>query len=227
MYGYFLILCCVVVYAQDVITCQHQDDYFHFLYKICIQSTPCRHLFHLYPLEVSNTTTISATPERDGFIDYRNERDYQLFRHQLYGKPIFHTQAASSERLVLHHALPDAWIPTTSVVFNQDIVACSSNEPSTHLALHVLYALHIYKMVIADDYYCHDPNERFLIDPLTNQTLCICKTGKSCNNDSNFDDLFFFLMVILIVAIVAACISIFASLFYKRAMLHDLSRQSI
>ena len=228
---------------QHQITCQSEDDYYHFLYKICTQSTPCRHLFHLYPMTHSAVTTqqVGATPERDAFIDYRNDRDFQLFRHQLATKPIFRiglpdseenntltattTLRSSGHHLVLQNTMPDSWLPTTTVFFKDESTACSESDVTLQepgVALSALYGMHIYKMTVADEFFCHDPNERLLIDPLTNETFCICKTGKSCNNDSNFDQLFTFLLVILIFGIIAFIIAIFAGLFYKRHLLHEV-----
>ncbi len=121
--------------------------------------------------------------------------------------------------------MPEEWLPTTSVLFNKDApVACSDDVAlqSAYNVMSALYGMHIYKVMVADEHFCHDPNERFLIDPLSKESFCICKIGKSCNNDSTFDELFTFLLVILIFGIVAYIFTTFISLFYKRAMLYDL-----
>lgn len=234
--GLSLLLLFVLVHAVScsqgvVITCHDQHDLNHFLYKICSQSHPCKHLFHLYPLTPSDASHLSATLERSAFIDYRNERDAQLFARQLTAKPIFpllrkhqqHTTVAT----VLHNTMPAAWLPTISVHFDAAAaaaVACSDNESlySPLTVMTALHAMHVYKLTVADEFFCHDPNERLLIDPATNESVCVCKTGKSCDNDSNFDELFTFLLVILIFGIAAFIMTVFVSLFYKRSMIYDL-----
>lgn len=219
----FLFIC---VISGETINCHDEDDYYHFMYNICSQSLPCKHLFHLYPLTPDDASHLQKTPERSAFIDYRNDRDYQLFRHQLLGRPILPQQQQQQQRIVLHNTMPDAWLPTTSVLYKQDVATprCSE-DTSLHnpvTVMTVLYAMHIYKLTVSDDFFCHDPNERLFIDPVTNDTICVCKTGKVCDNDSNFDELFTFLLVILIFGIVAFIITIFVSLFYKRSMIYDL-----
>lgn len=225
-----LLLFLTGIISGETITCHDEDDYYHFLYNICAQALPCKHLFHLYPLTTNDASHLAGTPERTAFIDYRNDRDYQLFRHQLSGKALFPLlEQVATSHIVLHKTMPDAWLPTVSVLFKQGSVASSSPPCREDTSLHnpvtvmtVLYALHIYKLTVSDDFFCHDPNERLFIDVVTNDTICVCKTGKVCDNDSNFDELFTFLLVILIFGIFAFIITIFVGLFYKRSMIYDL-----
>lgn len=230
MYLLFLSFVIAVSAQQqaDVLTCQSHEDYMHFLYKVCSQTIHCKVLFNLYPLEESDMQRISETPEREAFVDYRNTRDFQLFAQQLTASPIFRIQS-QTDHLLLENTMPDEWLPTTSVLFKEDVDACS-DDMSTHHRYRVisaLYAMTIYKMQIADDFFCPDPNERLLVNPVTNRTYCHCKTDKSCANASNFDQLIYFLMVTLIFGIVAACIATFASIFYKQAILDTITRSSI
>ena len=232
----FLSLLYSVRCSHDIITCRDQEDYTHFMYKICSQSLPCKHLFHLYPITPGDVTHLSVTPERDAFIDYRNERDIELFSRQLAAKPIFpmlrkHQHktagggvvATAAATTVLHNTMPVSWLPITSVHFDVS-TTCAGNESlyTQSMVMTALYGMHIYKLTVADEFFCHDPNERLLVDPLTNESICVCKTGKSCNNDSNFDELFTFLLVILIFGIFAFIITVFVGLFYKRSMIYDL-----
>lgn len=218
----------VVGIRGGAITCHNEDDYYHFLYDICVQALPCKHLFHLYPMTPDAASRLAQTPERSAFIDYRNDRDYQLFRHQLSGRALFPmaTTTMTTSQIVLHKTMPDAWLPTARILFKQDAGTprCSEDtslrNPLTVMT--VLYTLHIYKLTVSDDFFCHDPNERLFIDVETNDTICVCKTGKVCDNDSNFDELFTFLLVILIFGIFAFIITIFVGLFYKRSMIYDL-----
>ena len=217
LFGLLLLPC----EAEELIVCQNEEDYYQFLYQICIQSSPCRHLYHLYPLDQVKENEV---PETAAFIDYRNSRDFDLFRHQLERSLIFRmngTLAVKSERrLVLQNLVPNEWLPDVRVLLKADHrEQCHKRVIGRTHALYILYALHIYKVVVADEYFCHDPNERLLLDPLTNSVHCVCKKGKSCHNESNFTHLITLLMSLLIFGVFLLSVAIFASLFYKRHLL--------
>lgn len=209
--------------TSDEIVCQSENDYYLLLYKICIQSAPCRHLYHLYPLEVESALANNGVPETDAFIDYRNQRDFGLFRYQLSRLLIFRVSNATERRLVLQNLVPDAWLPNITVSFSRGGDACSDEEHIQPIhAIYALYAMHLYKMVVSDEFFCRDPNERFLLDPLTDTSFCIDKTGKSTHNESNFDHYLTLFMPILIFSMLIFAFALFANLFYKRYLLYGL-----
>lgn len=208
---------------QNIIVCQNEEDFLRLLYNTCIQTFACRTLYHLYPLDASH---VSPTPERDSFIDYRNERDFDLFSHQLSRSLIFKYENDTAivgieRRLVLQGLVPAVWLPQTVVRFD-GLTLCYNMTLEPLVAVSVLYSMHIYKIVVADEFFCHDPNERFLLDPITNTSFCICKQGKSCDNESNFDFLMIRLAVILIFAIFIFVLALLISLFYKRYLLNNV-----
>lgn len=209
----------------NVIICQNEDDFYRLLYNICIQASPCRMLYHLYPLTQQNENQIIDTPERNAFIDYRNERDYNLFRHQLSRTLIFRINGTLVElerRLILQGLVPEAWLPTTIVRIGGDQVSpCYNTTIEVSDIISALYSLHLYKLVVADEFFCHDPNERLLLDPLSNATFCKCKLGKSCNNESFFAYLMTRLSVIIIFGIAATVLTLYVGFFYTHYLLNN------
>jgi len=214
----FVVLIFFIVRGEEII-CQSEDDYYLLLYKTCIQSAPCRHLYHLYPLR--SLKEDNALPETSAFIDYRNQRDYDLFRHQLSRNLIFRATTNDTERrLVLQGLVPDAWLPDVAIRFKDGYQpACNEMTLSPVYAVYALYSMHLYKMVVADEFFCHDPNERLLLDPLTERLFCVCKKGKSCHNESNFNHLLTLLMTLLIFSLFIFALALFANLLYKRYLL--------
>lgn len=225
-----LVILCGVRAQEDIIRCQNEDDYYHLLYNTCLQAKVCKLLFHLYPLR--EESDVGNTAERTAFIDYRNKRDYQLFRDQLSKSLIFQqdstglllTGAVPDERrLVLQNLIPSVWLPTTIVNFNlSQPVLCSETDLPPQQALHALYALHLYKTTVSDEFFCHDPNERLLIDPVTETAYCICKKEKICNNESNYNHLLIMLMIILIFSMFIVGVFSIAGIFYKQYQLTEL-----
>ena len=214
--------------------CQNDDDYYRLLYKICSQTLPCKHLYHLYPVTVGGVIETTELPD---FVDYRNGRDFQVFRQQLSRVAIFNITlegevvSTNKTRNVLQNTMPIEWLPNISIALQASSNTLCSEDVRNLNPVFVgsaLYGMHIYKVTISDDNYCQDPNERFFTDPLNGKPLCVCKPGgKLCNNDANFNKLFSFLLECLIVSVFAFIIVTFATTFIKRSMLDDLSRQPV
>lgn len=210
---------------MEHIACQSEDDYYRLLYRICIQSSPCKHLFHLYPL--LDTASNEKIPETTAFTEYRNQRDFDLFTHQLSRSLIFRIHNADvviqdERRLVLQNLVPEAWLSEIDVHIAKSGTACSEGEIRPNHAIHALYAMHLYKITVSDEFFCRDPNERFLLDPETDTDYCLCKKKKSCHNDSNFDHYLTIFMPILVFALLIFAFAIIANLFYTRHLLHQL-----
>lgn len=220
-----LLLYFIVVVQSQILVCQDETDYYQWLYGICIQSSPCRQLYYLYPiLGGRSLNQIKETPEKEAFVAYRNSKDFSLFQHQLSRILIFQINSTDERRLVLKGLVPDTWLPNLTIILrNNTALLCSDNDTiDPSVAIVALYSMHLYKMVLSDEFFCHDPNERLLLDPLTNATICVCKKNKSCDNDSHFDFLITFLVTLLIFGMIINTISIFASLFHKRRLLYGL-----
>lgn len=220
---------------QQQVTCQSEDDYYHLLYKICSQTIPCKHLYHLYPVVQGVGERILATAELADFVDYRNGRDFQLFRQQLSRVSLFNVSVegepvSNRTRNVLQKTMPDDWLPKINISLQASNATPCNEDARNFNSVFVgsaLYSMHIYKVTVSDDNYCYHPNERFFVDPLTDKPLCDCQPGKLCDNDSNFNKLFASLLEFLIVSVLAFIIVNFASTFLKRSMLDDLSRQQV
>ena len=221
----FLLLIGCFQAEANVILCQNEHDYYKLLYNICIQALPCKSLYHLYPLSGQSVNQIINTPNKEAFIDYRNERDYDLFVQQLTRSLIFRFNGSMVElerRLVLQGLVPEAWLPTTIIRFGgEEVPPCFNATIELSDIISALYSLHIYKISIADEFFCHDPNERFFLNPLSNKSICRCKPGKLCDNNSFFNYLMVQLSSILITGIAATIVTLFIIIFYKHYLLNN------
>lgn len=209
-----LLIVCATSSSNDnetIIVCQSETDYYQFLYRVCLASTPCRVLFYLSPPAVSTT--------EETYIRYLNEQDFELFRHQLTQYPLIDQE--NSTNTVLSKILPSEWKPSISLLIDENAgVACSNATTPIDpwIALTMLYAMHLYKTIVGDEYFCHHPNERLVLDADL-QPYCLCKTGKSCDSESNFNQLYTFLQIVLVILIVILICATLGSIFYKRHLL--------
>jgi hypothetical protein len=225
----FLLLCS---FGESLsMRCQSEQTYFQFLYNLCIGSAPCRHLYHLYPTE-TNAMASMTVAERESFIAYRNERDFQLFQHQLSARPIFSLLEEEGgggtveNTMLLMSVLSEDTFRHITVLVNEsqessDCIVGENMDQKVLISLSALHSLHLYKMTVADELFCHDPNERLLLD-VNNEAHCICKQGKVCSQDINYEQTIPVLLIILIAVIMAWLIAIFASLYAKRGFLYQL-----
>ncbi len=214
-----------------VLQCQNENDYLVFLYNLCLKSPPCKQPFHLSPIN-TNVNTLVDTEQKNAFIRYTNERNFQLFRSQLNRKQIFpittttsSSLQATTEKTIFETILPSEWLPTIQVNINANAnIPCSSENynASNSIIIASLYAMSIYKLTMVDEFFCHDHNERLFLSP-SGEINCQCKEGKSCDNDSHTDELLKLLIIFLIFAIALLIAFLLYSLYSKKLLIDKVA----
>jgi hypothetical protein len=114
---------------------------------------------------------------------------------------------------------------------SQSLLCCNTHgtaegiDASTEnrlLFFELLYAMESYKDLVADDMPCSDYNER-LIMTSDRQFHCICKPGKSCNNDDRYHGILIALQVILCVLVLIWILSQFLTMRTVRRLMNSSS----
>lgn len=208
--------------AEIIVSCQSEEDYYRLLYSICLSSPPCKILFHLTPPTLINDTAVAVTPpEQLAYITQLGEEDFALFQYQASQYTILPLTTQNHSESVLGKVLPGVWLPNISVLIDASLTSpCALiGNIEASVALTALYAMHLYKMIISDEFFCHNPNERIFLDIETREPYCRCKTGKECESESNFNQLYTFLQIVLITLIAILILSTLGSVFYKRHLL--------
>lgn len=218
----FLLLFVTLCSAEIIVSCQSEEDYYRLLYRICQSSPPCKILFHLVPPNPINDTAIGVSPpEQLAYFTQLQQEDFILFAYQSMQFTLIPLTTQNRSEGVLGKVLPSVWLPNVSVLINSTTsTPCALEEnidPS--VALTALYAMDIYKTVVSDEFFCHNPNERIFLDIETREPYCRCKTDKKCETESNFNQLYTFLQIVLIVLIGVLILATLGSVFYKRYLL--------
>jgi hypothetical protein len=206
-----------------VLECQNHNDYLIFLYNLCLQSPPCRLPFDLSPID-PDVNTVADTAQKNDFIRYTNERSFQLFRDQMNKKQIF-PSALTTQKTIFETILPPEWLPNIQFIINPNAsLPCSSQSynSSNIIIIASLYAMSIYKWTMTDEFFCHDHNEHLFLSP-TGGYYCQCKEGKSCDNDSNTDNLLVLLIVFLIFSNVLLIMFLLYSLYSKKLLIEKVA----
>lgn len=203
--------------------CQNENDYYVLLYKLCLRSAPCRQPFHLKPIPIGNTSGHQLS-----FARYQNERDFQFFKSQFSQSPPFVVESHQQGALILASLMPREWLPDIVVRYDASSeVACSSaiDRVDRAVVLASLYSMSMYKLALSDEFFCHDHNEQLRLSP-DGQFYCLCKEGKSCDNENHTDQLLVVLMAFLIFGVAMLVVALFYSLFTKKRLVTKLQAAS-
>lgn len=207
-------------HTTTVVICQSEEDYYQLLYRVCLNSPVCKTLFHLTPPVLLPSSSLEQTQ----YITYQTEQDFALFRHQLRQHTILPLTTQARNESILRVMVPSTWIPDIAVSIDESAVTSCGFDTNALInlapgvALTTLFALHTYKTSVSDEFFCHNPNERLIIDEEVGP-YCLCKAGKVCDTESNFNHLYMILQVILIVLISLLILTTMGSLVYKRYLL--------
>ncbi len=221
--------------CQTIVVCQNQTDYHTLLFKICERSLPCSRLYYIDPILDTNNLTDT---------NIMNLHDFVRFSHQMERISIFDVYyngstldnpigiAVAREKL-LSKMIPIEWASEIKIIFSPslaesercggtyDLSSANGNKIFFHS---VLNALQTFKLFISEEFACSDPNEKLHLTD-EGEFICICKKGKSCNNESNFANILEIVMISVAITVFMWAVSNIFSTFSIQNQIDALKKQ--
>lgn len=221
--------------SMHVIGCRDQTDYHYLLYRICNRSTLCRQDYYFDEEDRS----INAPLSPQSYTAAQLTQSVRRFLYQLEYTQFFVTQdyndapegTVHDQVFLLEENWPVDWLPNYVIHFDRvrHNATCSrtaslASAQYREFSQLTLYQLQTHRHFVANERYCYDPNEELKLDDMGHKH-CMCRRGKSCNEDANFRAIIIGLSVTLMVILL---LWILGNLFSHRAVmkqLHELNEK--
>ena len=206
-YGRYFNISDINITNFQTIQCQNQNDFNLLLYQICALEHICNEIYYISEDSILNSIDFT---NYDSVTRLFYSKEFKKFSYQLNSINLFIYRIENSTDYLQPTFLnlwPLSWVPPFIIQFNQSQseYCFQSIDILTDNNLHFMYSsldlLKTFKLFVTNDIYCNDHNEKLVLN-YNYQFVCICKNGKSCDNEPNFKKLIIFLFVSLILLLI-------------------------
>lgn len=206
----------------NIISCQNENDFSLLLYQICSLEHTCNELYYINEDDILNSIDFN---NYDSIIRLYANKQFKKFTYQLLSINLFitskiiklnnthYTETYNSPTFL--NLWPLNWIPPYIIQFNnsqssycyKSIDITSIDSPYLKFIYTTIDSLKTYKQLVTNEHICNDANEKLILDS-NYKFSCICKNGKSCNNENNFRKLLVFLMICILALVIIWIVTI-------------------